>query len=184
MIMDPATAHLTATTTMITPMQAPTGNITHPRRAAQNRAAQRTFRNRRKAYIKDMEQRVLELDQTRRRMEEVQTENREIWRRFKVLEELISQHGLPLPDFPTLTLTSVSSSNSAGGSAGAGAGGRQSGSEIEDENRGGSSSYSTLRQQQQQRAQQQKGGDDEDDEDYEEDANDDRIQELDIRHPL
>lgn len=168
-------------------MTGPTGNITHPRRAAQNRAAQRTFRNRRKAYIKDMEQRVLELDQTRRRMEELQTENREIWRRFRVLEGLVSQHGLPLPNFPALTLTSVSSSNATGGSAGAGASGRQSGSEVEDENRGGSSSSSTLRQQQQraqQQQQQQKSGDDEDDEDDEEDANDDRIQELDIRHSL
>lgn len=186
--MDPTTAHLAAAATTMTPMSAPIGNITHPRRAAQNRAAQRTFRNRRKAYIKDMEQRVLELDQTHRRMEEVQAESREIWRRFRVLEELVSQHGLPLPNFPTLTLTSVSSSNAAGGSAGAGAGGRQSGSEVEDENRGGSLSSSTLRQQQQQRAQQQqqqqKSGDDEDDEDDEEDANNDRIQDLDIRHPL
>lgn len=160
-------------------MAAPTGNITHPRRAAQNRAAQRTFRNRRKAYIRDMEQRVLELDQTRRRMEEVQSENREIWRRFRVLEDLVSQHGLPPPNFPALTLTSVSSPYAAA-STGAAPGGRQSGSEVEDENNRGSSSSSILRPQQQQQQQQQKSGDDDD----EEDANDDRIQELDIRHPL
>ncbi|KAF9955556.1 hypothetical protein BGZ72_003616, partial [Mortierella alpina] len=80
-----------------------TGNVTHPRRAAQNRAAQRTFRNRRKAYIKDMESRVQELDSTRARMESVQQENKEVWRRYKVLESLILQNHLTMPSFPELT---------------------------------------------------------------------------------
>ncbi|KAK3817248.1 MAG: hypothetical protein J3Q66DRAFT_182679 [Benniella sp.] len=66
------------------------GNVTHPRRAAQNRAAQRTFRNRRKAYIKDMEQKVLELHQIRARFEMLQSENREIWKRYRILENLVA----------------------------------------------------------------------------------------------
>ncbi|KAF8929855.1 hypothetical protein BGZ58_008634 [Dissophora ornata] len=79
-------------------------NVTHPRRAAQNRAAQRTFRNRRKAYIKDMEQKVLELHQMRARFDDIQVENREIWRRYRVLESLILQNGQTPPAFAT-TLT-------------------------------------------------------------------------------
>ncbi|KAF8986119.1 hypothetical protein BGZ46_009230 [Entomortierella lignicola] len=79
------------------------GNITHPRRAAQNRAAQRTFRNRRKAYIKDMEQKVLELNQTRSRFEAIQNENREIWGRYRALESLVAQNGLSAPQFPPMT---------------------------------------------------------------------------------
>ncbi|KAF9577104.1 hypothetical protein BGW38_007898, partial [Lunasporangiospora selenospora] len=53
-------------------------NVTHPRRAAQNRAAQRTFRNRRKAYIKELEQRVQEVDQTRDMLESIHQENQEV----------------------------------------------------------------------------------------------------------
>ncbi|KAI8360281.1 hypothetical protein B0O80DRAFT_199557 [Mortierella sp. GBAus27b] len=78
-------------------------NVTHPRRAAQNRAAQRTFRNRRKAYIKELEVRVSEIDKTRELMEAVQAENREIWRRFQMLENLVSSNGLQLPAFPPMT---------------------------------------------------------------------------------
>ncbi|KAF9897171.1 hypothetical protein BX616_006063, partial [Lobosporangium transversale] len=88
-------------------------NVTHPRRAAQNRAAQRTFRNRRKAYIKDMEQKVLELHQIRSQFELLQQENREIWRRFRTVESiLVTQNNhnaecghtiTPLPQFPPMT---------------------------------------------------------------------------------
>ncbi|KAG0288054.1 hypothetical protein BGZ96_008110 [Linnemannia gamsii] len=80
-----------------------TGNITHPRRAAQNRAAQRTFRNRRKAYIKELEQKVEEMDQTRNLMDAIQRENQEVWRRLQVLEAMASQNGLQVPAFPALT---------------------------------------------------------------------------------
>ncbi|KAF9186241.1 hypothetical protein BGZ50_002570 [Haplosporangium sp. Z 11] len=90
-------------TMVYTHLPTSTGNVTHPRRAAQNRAAQRTFRNRRKAYIKDMEQKVLEIDRIQTQWQEVQKENREIWRRFRVLEELILQQGLSMPSFPDLT---------------------------------------------------------------------------------
>ncbi|KAF9114668.1 hypothetical protein BGX27_010154 [Mortierella sp. AM989] len=79
------------------------GNITHPRRAAQNRAAQRTFRNRRKAYIKDMEEKVLELNQTRSRFGMIQNENREIWGRYRTLENLIVSNGLQMPSFTPMT---------------------------------------------------------------------------------
>lgn len=79
------------------------GNITHPRRAAQNRAAQRTFRNRRKAYIKELEQKVQEMDQTRDLMDAIQRENQEVWRRLQVLEAMASQNGLQVPAFPALT---------------------------------------------------------------------------------
>ncbi|KAF8936116.1 hypothetical protein BGZ47_009644 [Haplosporangium gracile] len=79
------------------------GNITHPRRAAQNRAAQRTFRNRRKAYIKELEQKVQEMDQTRDLMDAIQRENQEVWRRLQVLEAMASQNGLQVPVFPALT---------------------------------------------------------------------------------
>ncbi|KAG0024480.1 hypothetical protein BGZ80_002431 [Entomortierella chlamydospora] len=72
-------------------------NVTHPRRAAQNRAAQRTFRNRRKAYIKDMEQKVLELNETRTRFGIIQKENKEIWERYRALENLILENGLSIP---------------------------------------------------------------------------------------
>ncbi|KAG0352907.1 hypothetical protein BG005_007716, partial [Podila minutissima] len=80
-----------------------TGNITHPRRAAQNRAAQRTFRNRRKAYIKELEQKVQEMDRTRELMETIHQENQEVWRRVQILEALASQSGLQLPIFPAMT---------------------------------------------------------------------------------
>ncbi|KAG0082544.1 hypothetical protein BGZ93_000884 [Podila epicladia] len=80
-----------------------TGNITHPRRAAQNRAAQRTFRNRRKAYIKELEQKVQEMDRTRELMETIHHENQEVWRRVQILEALASQSGLQLPIFPAMT---------------------------------------------------------------------------------
>ncbi|KAG0033639.1 hypothetical protein BGZ82_006031 [Podila clonocystis] len=80
-----------------------TGNITHPRRAAQNRAAQRTFRNRRKAYIKELEQKVQKMDRTREMMETIHQENQEVWRRVQILEALASQSGLQLPIFPTMT---------------------------------------------------------------------------------
>ncbi|KAG0230468.1 hypothetical protein BGX31_005827 [Mortierella sp. GBA43] len=86
-------------------------NVTHPRRAAQNRAAQRTFRNRRKAYIKDMEQKVLELHQTRARFDMLKNENQEIWRRYRILENLVisSSNGnnnnrqLDMPSFTPMT---------------------------------------------------------------------------------
>ncbi|KAF9949298.1 hypothetical protein BGZ70_001833, partial [Mortierella alpina] len=71
-----------------------TGNITHPRRAAQNRAAQRTFRNRRKAYIKELEHKVQDMDRTRELMESIHLENQEVWRRLQILEALASQSGL------------------------------------------------------------------------------------------
>ncbi|KAF9320470.1 hypothetical protein BG003_006067 [Podila horticola] len=80
-----------------------TGNVTHPRRAAQNRAAQRTFRNRRKAYIKELEQKVQEMDRTREMMETIHLENQEVWRRVQILEALASQSGLQLPIFPAMT---------------------------------------------------------------------------------
>ncbi|KAF9931032.1 hypothetical protein FBU30_010948 [Linnemannia zychae] len=86
-----------------TPAPAPTGNVTHPRRAAQNRAAQRTFRNRRKAYIKELEQKVQEMDQTRELMDAIQRENQEVWRRLRILESMASQNGLQIPAFPALT---------------------------------------------------------------------------------
>lgn len=78
------------------------GNVTHPRRAAQNRAAQRTFRNRRKAYIKELEQKVGDIDRTREFMEAVQAENQEVWRRLQVLESLAARNGLSVPVFPPL----------------------------------------------------------------------------------
>ncbi|KAF9930188.1 hypothetical protein FBU30_000788 [Linnemannia zychae] len=157
-VMDPHLAAVSTAPVTITPIVAPTGNVTHPRRAAQNRAAQRTFRNRRKAYIKDMEQRVLELTETRRRLEEVQNENREMWRRYRVLEGLVMQHGLTLPNFPVLTPTCLSNTNTLEGSNNGAKSGttRHSGSEIEDENKSLSSS---LRQPQPWAQQQQQRGD-------------------------
>ncbi|KAI9238617.1 MAG: hypothetical protein BYD32DRAFT_413230 [Podila humilis] len=95
-----SSASIEASTSTATPH---TGNITHPRRAAQNRAAQRTFRNRRKAYIKELEQKVLEMDRTREMMETIHHENQEVWRRVQILEALASQSGLQLPIFPAMT---------------------------------------------------------------------------------
>ncbi|KAF9437345.1 hypothetical protein BGZ76_001111 [Entomortierella beljakovae] len=83
-----------------------TGNITHPRRAAQNRQAQRTFRNRRKAYIKELEQKVQDMDRTCEVMELVYQENQEVRKRLQVLESLVSQSGLQLPSFPPLAWVS------------------------------------------------------------------------------
>ncbi|CAO3569628.1 unnamed protein product [Mortierella alpina] len=90
-----------------------TGNITHPRRAAQNRAAQRTFRNRRKAYIKELEHKVQDMDRTRELMESIHLENQEVWRRLQILEALASQSGLQVPTFPAMTpaLLNCNSSN-------------------------------------------------------------------------
>ncbi|KAK3808417.1 MAG: hypothetical protein J3Q66DRAFT_354731 [Benniella sp.] len=90
------------------------GNVTHPRRAAQNRAAQRTFRNRRKAYIKELEQKVGEIDSTRELMDAVQAENQEVWRRLQILEALASRNGLQLPAFAPLTSIAATTNLSAG----------------------------------------------------------------------
>ncbi|KAG0370405.1 hypothetical protein BGZ54_006426 [Gamsiella multidivaricata] len=94
--------HVPTTVTTTVARTAHTGNVTHPRRAAQNRAAQRTFRNRRKAYIKDMEQKVLEYNQTKAMFEEVQNQNLEMWRRLRILESFVAQHGLTPPSFAPL----------------------------------------------------------------------------------
>jgi hypothetical protein len=91
------------------------GNVTHPRRAAQNRAAQRTFRNRRKAYIKELEQKVNEIDRTRELMEAVQVENQEVWRRLQVLEALAARNGLQVPVFPPLASLAATATLSADG---------------------------------------------------------------------
>ncbi|KAF9944901.1 hypothetical protein BGZ65_011447, partial [Modicella reniformis] len=91
------------------------GNVTHPRRAAQNRAAQRTFRNRRKAYIKELEQKVQEIDRTRDLMDAVRVENQEIWRRFQILETLASRNGVQLPVFPPLTSLAATTMTAADG---------------------------------------------------------------------
>ncbi|KAF9366459.1 hypothetical protein BGX34_002734 [Mortierella sp. NVP85] len=91
------------------------GNVTHPRRAAQNRAAQRTFRNRRKAYIKELEQKVSEIDSTRELMDAVRAENQEVWRRLQVLEALASRNGLQLPAFAPLTSIAATTTLSADG---------------------------------------------------------------------
>ncbi|KAG0201258.1 hypothetical protein BGX28_005881 [Mortierella sp. GBA30] len=93
----------TSNGTAIAHLSTSTGNITHPRRAAQNRAAQRTFRNRRKAYIKELEHKVQDMDRTRELMESIHLENQEVWRRLQILEALASQSGLQVPVFPTLT---------------------------------------------------------------------------------
>jgi hypothetical protein len=79
------------------------GNITHPRRAAQNRAAQRTFRNRRKAYIKELEQKVQDIDRTRELMASIHHENQQVWHRLQALESLASQNGIQIPTFAPLT---------------------------------------------------------------------------------
>ncbi|KAF9181969.1 hypothetical protein BGZ51_005046 [Haplosporangium sp. Z 767] len=107
----PETNETTATTTHL---PTGTGNITHPRRAAQNRAAQRTFRNRRKAYIKALEQKVQEIDDTRKLMEEVQLENQEIWRRFQIIQDLANRSGLRLPTFtPMEPFAAMAAANEA-----------------------------------------------------------------------
>ncbi|KAF9996071.1 hypothetical protein BGZ79_010212 [Entomortierella chlamydospora] len=101
-----------------TPRVAGTGNVTHPRRAAQNRAAQRTFRNRRKAYIKELEQKVQEIDQTRELMESIHQENQEVWRRLQILENLVRKHELPVPDFAPLIPNTVSNMDFLGNALG------------------------------------------------------------------
>ncbi|KAG0264163.1 hypothetical protein BG011_007317 [Mortierella polycephala] len=101
-------------TSTITHLSTSTGNITHPRRAAQNRAAQRTFRNRRKAYIKTLEQKVQEIDDTRKLMEDVQLENQEIWRRFQIIQNLANRSGLRLPTFtPMEPFAAMTAANEA-----------------------------------------------------------------------
>jgi hypothetical protein len=75
------------------------GNVTHPRRAAQNRAAQRTFRNRRKAYIKDLETKAVELERSKTYVHSLETENDSLWDRFQSLERLIADSGLNMPSF-------------------------------------------------------------------------------------
>lgn len=44
----------------------------------------------------------MELDTTREQMAAVRTENQEIWRRYRVLEQLVVQSGLQLPVFEEL----------------------------------------------------------------------------------
>lgn len=118
-----------------------TGNITHPRRAAQNRAAQRTFRNRRKAYIKELEHKVQDMDRTRELMESIHLENQEVWRRLQILEALASQSGLQVPAFPALTPALLNSSNNAMSSNGAMPMGSSNDDEEEDEDDDMSDSY-------------------------------------------
>ncbi|KAF9897798.1 hypothetical protein BX616_004968, partial [Lobosporangium transversale] len=110
-----ATITTTTSATNETTTRAPshTGNVTHPRRAAQNRAAQRTFRNRRKAYIKELEQKVNEIDRTREMMEAIHLENQEVRRRLQIIESFASQNGLSMPTFPPLVPFSITSNEFA-----------------------------------------------------------------------
>ncbi|KAF9926664.1 hypothetical protein BGZ67_007996 [Mortierella alpina] len=118
-----------------------TGNITHPRRAAQNRAAQRTFRNRRKAYIKELEHKVQDMDRTRELMESIHLENQEVWRRLQILEALASQSGLQVPAFPAMTPALLNSNNNAMSSNGVMPMGSSNDDEDEDEDDDMSDAY-------------------------------------------
>ncbi|KAG0232101.1 hypothetical protein BGW42_008394 [Actinomortierella wolfii] len=80
------------------------GNVTHPRRAAQNRAAQRTFRNRRKAYIKDLESKVQQLDSTKAQNEQLVSENQRLLQHAQQLEQMLAEAGFRLqPGMTSLT---------------------------------------------------------------------------------
>ncbi|KAG0364459.1 hypothetical protein BGZ54_007507 [Gamsiella multidivaricata] len=116
-----------------------TGNITHPRRAAQNRAAQRTFRNRRKAYIKELEQKVQEIDQTRELMKSIHNENQEVWRRLQILETLAAQSGVQMPTFSPLVPFVASGNEFASGNSNGAMGGNMMMSQGNNSNTMGSS---------------------------------------------
>ncbi|KAF9969687.1 hypothetical protein BGZ73_007824 [Actinomortierella ambigua] len=81
------------------------GNVTHPRRAAQNRAAQRTFRNRRKAYIKDLESKVQQLDSTKVQNEQLVSENQRLLQHAQQLEQMLAEAGFRL--HPGMSLTEM-----------------------------------------------------------------------------
>ncbi|RIA90607.1 hypothetical protein C1645_823140 [Glomus cerebriforme] len=58
--------------------RAPTRQLTNSKRAAQNRAAQRAFRQRKDRYIKDLEAKAKELESTKKQVETLQKEKAEM----------------------------------------------------------------------------------------------------------
>jgi hypothetical protein len=58
--------------------RAPTRQLTNSKRAAQNRAAQRAFRQRKDRYIKDLEQKAKELESVKKQLEALQKDKAEM----------------------------------------------------------------------------------------------------------
>jgi len=68
---------MTNAATMVT-NRPPTRQLTNSKRAAQNRAAQRAFRQRKDRYIKDLEAKAKELETTKKQLEALQKEKAEM----------------------------------------------------------------------------------------------------------
>ncbi|KAK9454514.1 hypothetical protein V1511DRAFT_395782 [Dipodascopsis uninucleata] len=69
------------------------------KRAAQNRAAQRAFRQRKECYIKDLEAKVLELKATKETIENLRQENLQLRDYILALQSRLIEHpgGVPPP---------------------------------------------------------------------------------------
>ncbi|KAK9474305.1 uncharacterized protein V1510DRAFT_349787, partial [Dipodascopsis tothii] len=73
--------------------------LSRSKRAAQNRAAQRAFRQRKECYIKDLEQKVLELKSSKETIDSLRQENLQLRDYILALQSrLIEQPGgIPTP---------------------------------------------------------------------------------------
>ncbi|CAN6627412.1 hypothetical protein TRVA0_011S01398 [Trichomonascus vanleenenianus] len=76
--------------------------LSQSKRAKQNRAAQRAFRQRKEVYIKDLEAKVQELQQSKAVIEALEKENRELRDYIMALQSKLLEHpatsgGVPTP---------------------------------------------------------------------------------------
>jgi hypothetical protein len=69
--------HPSVEANMVAP-RAPTRQLTNSKRAAQNRAAQRAFRQRKDRYIKDLEAKAKELEATKKQVEALQKDKADL----------------------------------------------------------------------------------------------------------
>ncbi|KAI7898622.1 uncharacterized protein BX663DRAFT_489890 [Cokeromyces recurvatus] len=69
------------------PSPATKKSVIESRRAEQNRAAQRAFRQRKERYVKDLEARVNAMADWPARMEQLEAENEQLKRKIKYLQE-------------------------------------------------------------------------------------------------
>jgi len=72
--------------------------LTNTKRAAQNRSAQRAFRQRKEVYIKDLEEKVKEVDALKNTIETLKQENMQLRDYSLALQaKLIEQPDVPAP---------------------------------------------------------------------------------------
>jgi len=77
------------------------------KRAAQNRAAQRAFRQRKECYIKDLEAKVLELKATKETVESLRQENLQLRDYILALQSRLIEHPSGVPPPPAVYASST-----------------------------------------------------------------------------